>query len=125
MESNPQRQQGLAMGGWLLLIVVFGMVITMGMKLVPLYMDHNTISGVLDGMAAEDGLSGKRKSELHSMIQQRFKINNVRDFKVKDNIEIKRTKNGTEVVMDYEIRQNLFYNVDLVTYFAKTVELRN
>ena len=113
------------MGGWLLLIVVFGMVFTMGMKLVPLYMDHNTMSGVLDGMAEEDGLAGKRKTELHSMILQRFKINNVRDFKVKDNIEIKRTKNGTELVMDYEIRQNLFYNVDLVTYFDKTVELRN
>lgn len=125
MTSSPLHQQGLAMGGWLLLIVVFGMVFTMGMKLVPLYMDHNTMSGVLDGMAEEDGLAGKRKTELHSMILQRFKINNVRDFKVKDNIEIKRTKNGTELVMDYEIRQNLFYNVDLVTYFDKTVELRN
>ena len=113
------------MGGWLLLIVVFGMAITMGMKLIPLYMDHNTMSSVLDGMAAEDGLAGKRKSDLRGMIQQRFKINNVRGFNVKDNIEIKRTKNGTELIMDYEIRQNLFYNVDLVTAFEKTVELRN
>tara|TARA_B100000676_G_scaffold70710_1_gene70672 strand:- start:609 stop:986 length:378 start_codon:yes stop_codon:yes gene_type:complete len=125
MTSNRHQQRGLAMGGWLLLIVVFGMVITMGMKLAPLYLDHNTMSGVLDGMAAEDGLAGKRKADLQGMIEQRFKINNVRGFNVKDNIEIKRTKNGTELVMDYEVRQNLFYNVDLVTYFDKTVELRN
>jgi len=95
------------------------------MKLAPLYLDHNTMSGVLDGMAAEDGLAGKRKADLQGMIEQRIKINNVRGFNVKDNIEIKRTKNGTELVMDYEVRQNLFYNVDLVTYFDKTVELRN
>ena len=125
MTFNRHQQRGLAMGGWLLLIVVFGMAITMGMKLIPFYMDHNTMSSVLDGMAAEDGLAGKRKSDLRGMIQQRFKINNVRGFNVKDNIEIKRTKNGTELIMDYEIRQNLFYNVDLVTAFEKTVELRN
>ena len=125
MILNGYRQRGLAVGGWLLLIVVFGMAITMGMKLIPLYLDHNTMSGVLDGMATEDGLAGKRKADLRSMIQQRFKINNVRDFNVKDNIEIKRTKNGTELIMDYEVRQNLFYNVDLVTSFEKTVELRN
>ena len=125
MTSNRHQQRGLAMGGWLLFIVVFGMVITMGMKLAPLYLDHNTMSGVLDGMAAEDGLAGKRKADLQGMIEQRFKINNVRGFNVKDNIEIKRTKNGTELVMDYEVRQNLFYNVDLVTHFDKTVELRN
>lgn len=120
----PQKQRGLALGGWLLLVLAFGGIMSVGAKLAPLYMDHNTMSGVLDGMAEEDGLGNKRTHELVSLLEKRFKVNNVRDFKVKDHIEIKRTPNGTELVMVYEIRQPLIYNVDLVTSFAKKVELR-
>ena len=108
MTSNPRQQPGLAMSGWCLLIVFFGMAITMGMKFLTLGMDHNTMSGRLGGMAVETGLASKRKTDLRSMIMLRFKINKVRDLNMKDNIKIKRTKNGTELITDYETRQNLF-----------------
>jgi len=121
----PNRQRGLSFFGWLLMILVFGSVITMGMKLLPLYLDHNTMSKVLDGMAAEKGLAGKRQYELEDMIKKRFKVNNVRDFNHKDNLVIKRDKSGVEVIIDYEVRIPLIHNVDLIASFDKSVTLKD
>ena len=121
----PMRQEGLSFFGWLLMILVFGSAITMGMKLLPLYLDHNTMSGVLDNMAEESGLAGKRQYELEDMIKKRFKVNNVRDFDHKENLEIKRDKSGVEIILDYEVRIPLVHNVDLIASFDKSVSLKD
>jgi hypothetical protein len=121
----PRQQQGLSFFGWLLMVLVFGSVITMGMKLLPLYLDHNTISNVLDGMAEEKGLAGKRQYELEDMLKKRFKVNNVRDFNHKENLVIKRDKSGVAVIIDYEVRVPLFHNVDLIASFDKSVVLKD
>ena len=120
----PKKQVGIGLTGWMLMIAIFGSVLTIGMKLVPPFLDHNTMSKVLDGIAEVDGLSQQRDEAIRKMIKTRFKLNNVRDFKVKDNVELKRSKQGVEIVMDYEVRMNLFGNVDLIASFDKSVELR-
>jgi Domain of unknown function (DUF4845) len=121
----PRKQAGMGTAGWMLIVVVFGSVMTIGMKLVPPFLDHNTMSNILDGMAEEDGMAQKRDAAIEKLIKKRFKMNNIRDFNVGENLDIKRTRNGVEIVMDYEVRMNLIKNVDLIASFDKSVELRN
>jgi hypothetical protein len=116
-----KRQLGLGMIGWLFILMLFGGVLTMAMKLVPLYTEHRTMSGVLDGLALEDGLVSKRNVDIQDMILKRFSINNVRDFDWKKNMAIKREEGGVKVVLDYEARVPLMGNVDLVATFYKEV----
>ena len=120
----PRKQAGMGVTGWLLMIAILGSVMTIGMKLVPPFLDHNTMSKVLDGIAAENGMAMKRDAAIRKLIKKRFKINNIRDFKINEHVAIKRTRNGVEIIMDYEVRMNLFRNVDLVASFDKSVELR-
>ena len=121
----PKKQVGMGMTGWMLAIAIFGGVLTFGFKIIPPFIDHNTMSKVLDGMAEIDKLSLEGDDKIKRMIRQRFKMNNVRDFDVRENVELKRSKKGVRVVMDYEVRTNLFMNVDLIASFDKSVELRN
>ncbi len=121
----PKKQTGMGMTGWVLMIAIFGGVLTVGLKIIPPFIDHNTMSKVLDGMAEVDGLSLQRDERIRKIITQRFKMNNVRDFKVRDHVELKRSKEGVQIVMDYEVRTNLFMNVDLIASFDKSVDLRN
>ena len=119
-----KNKQTGGVGSWLFIILIFGGALSIAFKIIPLYMDHSTMSNVLDGMATEDGMAGKPRATLKSAITQKFKMNNIRDFSVKDNVEIKRTANGTEIIMDYEFRLKLVKNLDLIADFEKTVELR-
>ncbi len=122
---GPKHQAGIGAAGWLFVILVFGSLMSLASTIVPMYLDYNTMSKVLDGMAEEKGLAKKRDATLQKMIVSRFKLNNIRDYKVHEIIDIKRSRDGVELVMDYEVRKNLFRNLDIIASFDKTVELRN
>jgi hypothetical protein len=125
MRSFPSRQRGVGFAGWLILILVFGGLLSVGTKLFPVYTDHSTMSNLLDKMAEEDGMGEKSKSQLYQIVTNRFKLNNIRNFKVEDSLQVNRTKNGTELILDYEVRIPVIANLDLIASFNKEVELRN
>jgi hypothetical protein len=119
-----KKEGGASLAGWLFILLVLGTVATVGTKLIPLYVDHNTISNLMDKMAEEDGLADKRKSDLVKLMGGRLKLNNIRNFPLDENIVIEKTKNGTDVILNYEVRVAFFGNVDLVASFGKEIELR-
>ncbi len=119
----PYRQRGMSITGWLLMVLVVGGVVTVGIKLVPHYLDHNTMSRVLDNLALDKDISSARVPAIYAMIQKRFKVNGIRNFPIKDNIKIKRTKVGVEVSMDYEVREHVVGNLELLATFSKHLEL--
>ena len=121
-ELNKNRQAG-NLGGWILAILMFGGLLSIGSQVVPLYLDHSTMSTLLDKMAAEPGVSLRGDGELRAMMKQRFKMNNIRDFDIEEHVVIKRTPQGTEVIMDYEVRLPLFFNLDLIAAFDKEAKL--
>jgi hypothetical protein len=124
ISMNRARQQG-NLGGYILAILFFGAFLTLAGRLGPLYMDHNTMSNLLDKMAQEQGMGNLSDGELQNAIKKRFKLNNIREFDIKEHIEIERTGSGTELIMDYEVRMPLVHNVDLIASFEKEVRLRD
>lgn len=121
----PRDQKGLGAIGWLFLILLFGGFLTIGAKLFPHYLDYNTMAGVLESIAKIDGMASRRAPDIRDVIAKRFNLNNIRDFPIDENIEIKRSQNGVEIIMAYEVRVPLVSNIDLVASFDKQVELRN
>lgn len=121
----PQYQRGLSGAGWMFLIMVIGSVVTVGTKLAPLYLDHNTMSNILDRLAEEKGMVAKRDVDLTNIIKKRFKMNNIRDFDFKNHMTFKRPENRVIIDMNYEVRLPLVYNVDLIASFKKQTVLRD
>lgn len=123
--SFPRYQKGMGFVGWMLLILIFGGVLTVGLRLFPHYMDHNTVAGVLDGLGEVEGLGSQPTATIRDRMKKRFNVNNVRDFPVDEYIEIDRSGTEARIVMDYEVRVPVVYNLDLVATFNKQVRLRN
>ncbi len=121
----PNRQRGIGVAGWLILLLVFGSVMTAAAKLMPLYMDHNTISNLMDKLAAEEGVGKKRKRDIIAALENRFKLNNIRNFPLEENLTFQKKDYGKAVVLEYEVRVPLVHNIDLIASFDKAIELRN
>ncbi|MDG1203834.1 MAG: DUF4845 domain-containing protein [Pseudomonadales bacterium] len=121
----PYHQRGMGFAGWLLLILVLGSCLTIVLKLAPHYIDYNTISKIMDEMETENGLALKNKTQLISAMDKKFKINQIRTFPLKENLTLTSTKDGAEVILDYEVREAIVSNIDIVVSFDKTIELRN
>ncbi|MGM0953700.1 MAG: DUF4845 domain-containing protein [Pseudomonadota bacterium] len=122
--SNPvgARQQG----GALVMVIValfFGALLTLAIKLGPAYIDDLTIQEALESLEGTDGLSQMGSSEVRRLINKRLNINSIRGFDAK---HISVDNNGEFVVInvDYEVRNNLFANVDSIVHFQHEYKLK-
>lgn len=120
--SVGTRQQG----GALVMVIValfFGALLTLAIKLGPAYIDDITIQEALESLEGTEGLARMGPAELRRLINKRLSVNNVSGFDAK---EISVEKNGDLVVItvDYEVRNNLFANVDSIVHFQHEYELK-
>ncbi|BFN15069.1 MAG: hypothetical protein Marn2KO_28040 [Marinobacter nauticus] len=101
----------------------FGGLLTLAIKIGPAYLDDFTIQEALESLDGTDGLSQMGPAQVRSLINKRLSVNNVDGFDPK-NISVE--KNGELVVIkvDYEVRNNIFRNVDTVVHFQHEYEFQ-
>jgi len=116
---SQQQGSGLVM---LIVALFFGSLLLLAIKLGPAYMDDFTIREALQGLEGTEGLARMGAPEVRRRIGDRLSVNNIRGFDVR---QIGVEKNGDFVVisLDYEVRNNLFGNVDTVVRFQHEYEL--
>ena len=94
------------------------------MKLLPLYMDFHTMSNDLEAMAEAPGMSNKVDEAIRENLKHRFSIDNIDNFDFKNNITVQRTPEHVFVTMEYQVKEPLIANIDLLVSFDKRVELK-
>lgn len=115
------RQGGLTGVGWLATLILVVMAITLTLKLAPHYIDFYTMQSVLEGLPEQEVHSMSR-TDVNDVLEKRFKINNLRDFKIRDIITVERNRDATVLEVRYERREHIFLNVDVVITFHKRYE---
>jgi len=70
-------------------------------------------------------MAAKNKAQLISAMEKKLKINQIRTLPLEENLTLKSTKDRSQVILDYEVREALVSNVDVVLSFDKKIELRN
>jgi len=117
---------GRQQGGALVMVIValfFGALLTLAIKLGPAYIDDITIQEALENLEGTEGLSRMGSAEVRRLINKRLSINNVRGFDAK-NIAVEKNGEFVIITVDYEVRNNLFGNVDSVVHFQHEYELK-
>jgi hypothetical protein len=117
---NTQQGGALTM---MIMVLFFGGLLTLAIKIGPAYLDDFTIQEALESLDGTDGLSQMGPAQVRSLINKRLSVNNVDGFDPK-NISVE--KNGELVVIkvDYEVRNNIFRNVDTVVHFQHEYEFQ-
>ncbi|MEE4251310.1 MAG: DUF4845 domain-containing protein [Alcanivoracaceae bacterium] len=113
----PSRMRGVSMVGWLLIgtvVVVFG---SAGMKTIPAYLEFNTIKGAIVSVLQDSKAALKSEVELRGELDKRFMINNVKAITVND-VRFMKEVGGVTASVEYEVRENLFGNLDLAMTFS-------
>jgi hypothetical protein len=122
--QGKYRQTG-SMGSIMVILLVVASVVSVGSRVIPLYLDHNTMGTIMEKMSLENGLALESEANIRETMRKRLKMNNIRDFDLKEHLKIDRTKIGTELVLDYEVRIDLVSNLSLIAAFNKKVPLRD
>ncbi len=117
MFGNFKQQRGLTMISWVMVLAVVSFCGMFAFNVVPMYVENTYIVSGLKGLI-EPGttLADMSDAEIKKKMQNFYDINNVRSEGAKK-IVIDRQSKTVVVKIDYEIRSNLFYNIDVVTRF--------
>lgn len=121
--SAMGRQRGASGLTMLVMVLFFGSLLTLIIKLGPIYLDDLTIQEAIESLEGTEGLSKMGPAQVRTLVQKRLSVNNVRGFDPK-NITIEKDGDLVLITVDYEVRNNLFRNVDTVVHFQHKYEMK-
>ena len=120
----PARQRGIGFFGVLMLLIVFGFIAVIAMKLVPVYLESFKVDSALKSVIEDPNLAERSKAEIYQTLVRRLDIDDVEAIdhrNIKEKVKIDRKDGRITITASYERRQPLFYNLTLLADFKKVV----
>ena len=114
-------QRGVSKLGLIVTLALVAAFLTVGLKIVPIYMEHSTISGSIESLLESGRANGMTQTQIRREISNSLRVNNIRDFDL-NTITSSRANNRTEIRLAYEKRIHLFSNIDAVLSFDDRFE---
>jgi len=122
MNKINKQQQGLTMISWMVILSALGFVIFIGLKILPIYISGYNAYSSIESMQKERGLANKSLAQVKEMLWRRLDINMV-DAVTKNDIYVTKRKGEIIIEIDYEVRENIMANLDVVAHFNKSVSV--
>ncbi len=124
--NTLQKQRGMGMWSWLLVLIVAGFFLMCGFKIVPMYAENRYVVSALKSLV-EPGtaLADMTDSEIRKKLTSFYTINNVRSAGPTENIVIKREAKRVLITIDYESRVPLFEDAPLIGSMDVAVMFKN
>ena len=117
----PDLQRGFSKFGLLMMLVVLVSGLTFGLKILPVYLDHNFVKGVAEDLIADGRAASLTQGEIREEIANGLRVNNVRDFNL-NSITLGRENAEPVLVIEYERRVPLVANIDVIISFDDRIE---
>ena len=120
--QNINRQQGMTVTGWLIVLLIIGIFAGLGMKIGPVYLQHYTVRNVLESLKDEPLITQKTAAMIKQMIMRRLDINGIYNLDRKS-IEVKKSPGIMVVSIDYKVQKRIIGNLEALMTFSEKVEL--
>ena len=120
LTRGTYRPRGMSFWGYLWILFGVAVAVTLLLRLAPHYMNFRAVQTVVTSLEGES-VVGMSKRQVYETLGKRFKINSLYDLKPHEVIAIERIKGGTTLRVDYEVREPLVYNADIVLSFQDEV----
>ena len=119
--KSLKEQVGVSKFGLLMVFILMVSFITFGLKVVPLYVDHNLISGVCEELIENGEAANMTTTEIRQRVSNTLRINNVTDF---DLSSITRRKESDQAIITIadERGVELAANLNAVTKFDTVLQ---
>lgn len=115
------RQQG-SFYSTAIIVILFGVFLTVALKIAPAYMDNSVIKNAMEGIDANNDLAQMPLAEIRTSIMRTLNTNNV-EFDA-SNITLVEEGGSEYIDIVYERRIPLFSNISALVSFEQRYEKR-
>jgi hypothetical protein len=117
-------QKGMSMIGWITVLALAAFLASAVMKMLPHYMDYMSLSKIISEAGTSSAGEIKTVGQFYGHIGKGMQVNTIRDLDLKEAIQIEQDGNEFRVQLNYERREPLIQNLDLVARFEKDFVVR-
>jgi Domain of unknown function (DUF4845) len=122
MKNSLQQQRGLTMISWVFVLAILAFCGMFGFAVVPMYAENMYVEKALKSLVEPStNFAEMSDTEIRKKLQNFYTVNNVRSPGAQE-IIIDRKSKALLITVDYEIRANLFWNIDVVTDFKNHLD---
>jgi hypothetical protein len=119
--KNLSKQAGVSKFGMLMVFVLLATFFTFGLKVVPLYVDHNLISGICEELIETGEASNMTITDIRQRVSNSLRINNITNFDL-SKITLRKVNDKPIISISYERRVELVANLDVVAKFDTVLQ---
>lgn len=123
---NTRKQRGVSLTGWLVILILAGFFASVGFKILPHYMDNRALDKMITAVEpdAASGIQIRNAGEFRSYINKNMQVNNIRNLTAADIMDVRTEGADLYVHLNYEVREKILKNIDLVVSFDKEYRVR-
>ena len=111
-----RTQGGMTMLGFLITLSVVILFLFCGMKIVPMYIEYYSVKKMLATISGNPEAASASKDKIRGLFARSLQIDYVKIIKP-EMLKIETTESGYNLVVDYERRESLIANLDVVGKF--------
>jgi hypothetical protein len=121
--ASARAQRGMGFGGVMMIIVLVVFFANLAIAMAPAYVTFSQVRGIMDRLQERPEVIAQGPRGIMSSLGSQLGVNNIRDLGTKD-FKLERDPDGLNLILDYEVRKHLFFNVDVVMAFDHAVLLK-
>lgn len=115
--NSLQRQRGIGFIGLVFVFAVCGVVLLLGLKLVPVYLEMFSVKKVIAAMASSEEVKSGTVADIRKSFDRRAVIDNIKAVSGED-LEISKEGGDTVVTAVWQQKVPLFTGYTLVVDFS-------
>ncbi len=115
------RQRGISFIGFIVVLAVGGFFLFLGMKIGPTYLEFLSIRNAVNKVAAE--AQSADLAAIRRSMDRQMTIDYAASYKP-EFVRVVREGDQIKLVLNYEIRKPLIYNLDFVAKFNHSAPIR-
>ena len=119
-----KKQLGLTMISWVLVIGLVGIKSVMAMRIIPIYMNYNSVKHIMDSLPDNPEVRKMTKKKLIKYLDKRLTVDGLRNIRYsQDAFKFVNTKTGIMLELKYEDRGPIIGNLEFIAAFSYEVLL--
>jgi hypothetical protein len=123
MTNGPTQARGMTLLGFIMVLALVLFAAYLGIKLVPIYLNHFSVVSEMRAIAGEPGSANTAPQTIRRNLMTRLDLSYVKHVEP-EHIRIERG-DGTRLIVSYEVEEHLIGNIDAIIRFHREEALSN
>ncbi|WP_068825433.1 DUF4845 domain-containing protein [Pseudomonas sp. BMS12] len=119
-----RSQKGMSLLGWMVVLSLVVFLASAVFKMFPHYMEYMSLEKIISSVETDASQDINSVGAFYGHVSRGLEVNGIRDFDLKDSLDVKLEGNEFLVHLSYERREPLIQNLSLVATFDKEFRVR-